>query len=154
MLKPFTNLLQATKSPFLPISRRSSKHWSGTTIGCTPYESSESFGPVPHIPKEPLHRIQRSMSTPTSPAASRTSVASDSDILLPELLPPLRFTKAPPRPPPPSDAQRPDLSLFIKTTTIREPPMVTRLGSVRDKVNGSAWERIGNNRSLQARGLS
>jgi hypothetical protein len=70
------------------------------------------------------------MSTPTSPAASRHSL--DDDILLPEIPVAGRFTKAPLRPPPPSDEERPDLSMFRQKTVIRAPPMVTRLGSVGD----------------------
>lgn len=42
-----------------------------------------------------------------------------------------KYAKAPPRPPPPSEEQRPDLSMFTKNGTLREPPMVTRLGSGR-----------------------
>tara|TARA_R110002003_G_scaffold112_22_gene9758 strand:- start:1294 stop:1488 length:195 start_codon:yes stop_codon:yes gene_type:complete len=63
---------------------------------------------------------------------------------------PTRYAKAPPRPPPPKDEERPDLSMFTKTTMLREPPAVTRLGSVREK----AWERVGRDRSLKARGLA
>lgn len=88
------------------------------------------------------------MSTPTSPAASRNSL--NEDILLPEILLPTRYTKAPPRPPPPRDEERPDLSMFTKTTVLRQAPAVTRLGSVR----GKAWERIGKERSLRERGLA
>jgi hypothetical protein len=151
VLKPVITLLDSKRSQISSNSRRISRHWSGTTIG-TPYESYESFGSSPQIKKEPLHRIQGSMSTPTSPAASLTSL--DQDILLPEVLLPTRFIKAPPRPPPPSDSERPDLSMFTKTTVIQEPPMVTRLGSVRDKSGFNTWERISEARSLKSRGLS
>ena len=141
-LKPLTTLLH------IPKPRTHSKHWSGTTIGGAPYESYESFGSKPQIIREPLHSIQRSMSGPTSPAASRNSL--NEEILLPEILLPSRFTKAPPRPPPPTDEERPDLSMFTKTTVLREPPVVTRLGSVRIK----AWEKVGKERSLGERGLA
>lgn len=148
--KPLTDLVRADRLTLTPKSRHS-KHWSGTTIGGTPYESYTSFGKSStQIIKEPLHSIQRSMSTPTSPAASRNSLHATEDILLPEILMPTRYAKAPPRPPPPKDEERPDLSMFTKTTMLREPPAVTRLGSVREK----AWERVGRDRSLKARGLA
>jgi hypothetical protein len=124
--------------------RRHSKHWSGSTIGSKaiggiPYESYESFGSKSRIIiQEPLHSIQRAMSTPTSPAAS--------DILLPEImLPRTKSTKAPPRPPPPSDEERPDLSMFTKTTICPKKPTVTMLGS--------GWEKAAKTKSLKERGL-
>jgi hypothetical protein len=40
--------------------------------------------------------------------------------------------------------------MFTKTTMLREPPAVTRLGSMREKT----WERVGRDRSLKARGLA
>ncbi|KAF1831314.1 hypothetical protein BDW02DRAFT_475522, partial [Decorospora gaudefroyi] len=87
---------------------RHSKHWSGTTIGGTPYESYGSPAATSPIIKEPLTSIQASMSTPNSPSTSRrNSLPQHDDVLLPEIP---RYTKAPPRPPPPSEAQRPDLS--------------------------------------------
>lgn len=153
MLKPFTALLHATRSQ-TPNHKAGGycKHWSGTTVGGTPYESYTSFASHVQIIKEPLPSIQASMSTPTSPAASRHSLTDD--ILLPEILLPSKYTKAPPRPPPPSDAQRPDLSMFTKKTMIKEPPMVTRLGSARSTERGKAWEKVGKDRSLKARGLA
>ncbi|KAH9863788.1 hypothetical protein J1614_009720 [Plenodomus biglobosus] len=112
---------------------RHTKHWSGTTITTTvgtPYTSYTSIHPPPQteITKEPLPSIQASMSNPNSPAPSRHSL--DDGILLPEVLLPTRFAKAPPRPPRPSEAQRPDLRMFTKRTVLRA-PLVTRVGSVR-----------------------
>ncbi|KAH7080084.1 hypothetical protein BKA63DRAFT_234704 [Paraphoma chrysanthemicola] len=152
-LKPLNNLLRAGR--ISPTSKsRHSKHWSGTTIGGTPYESYTSFGTSStQIIREPLHSIQRSMSTPTLATASRSSLTPTEDILLPEILMPTRYAKAPPRPPPPRDEERPDLSMFTRTTMLRKPPAVTRLGSVREK----AWERherVGRDASLTARGLA
>ncbi|KAF2820262.1 hypothetical protein CC86DRAFT_118934 [Ophiobolus disseminans] len=145
-LRPLTNLLDPGISQHSLKHRRHSKHWSGTTIGGTPYESYDSFAlnSKSHIIREPLHTIQRSMSAPTSPATSRNSL--NEDILLPEVVLPSRYTKAPPRPPPPRDEERPDLSMFTQTTIIREPPMVTRVGSVRSKV--------ARGKSLKERGLA
>jgi hypothetical protein len=140
-LKPLTTLLYAARSQS-SLARRPSKHWSGSTIGIggTPYESYSSFSSKSHIIQEPLHTIQRSMSTPNSP------VASNEDIILPEILLPARYAKAPPRPPPPSDAERPDLSMFTQTTCLRPVPVVTNL-------NGKMWG-IGRNKSLVERGLA
>ena len=143
-LKPLTTLLDPTQSHHPP-KRRHSKHWSGTTIGGTPYEYYDSFAldSKAQIIREPLHTIQRSMSTPTSPAASRHSL--DEEILLPEIVLPSR---SPRRPPPPRDEERPDLSMFTKTSVVREPPMVTRLGSVRRE------KEVGRGKSLRERGLA
>lgn len=152
VLNPLTNLLQVSRSQPQQSKQGHCKHWSGTTVGGTPYESFDSFATKLEIIKEPLNAIQASMSNPTSPAASQNSLSHE--VLLPEVLLPTKYTKAPPRPPPPSDDQRPDLSMFTKKTVIREPPMVTRLGSVRANQRGKAWERIGETRSLQARGLA
>jgi hypothetical protein len=140
ILQPLVNILNAARCKSSPKPSRHSKHWSGTTIGGKPYESYESFGSKSHLVQEPLHTIQRSMSTPTSPAAS------NEDIILPEILLPQRYAKAPPRPPPPSDAERPDLSMFKKTTCLREPPAVTKLGT-------RTWETVGMTKSLAERGL-
>ncbi|KAH7086400.1 hypothetical protein FB567DRAFT_69870 [Paraphoma chrysanthemicola] len=149
-LKPLNNLLRAGRVSHTS-KKRHSKHWSGTTIGGAPYESYTSFGTSStHIIKEPLQSIQRSMSTPTSPAASRSSLHPTEDVLLPEVLMPKRYAKAPPRPPPPRDEERPDLSMFTRKTMFREPPSVTRLGSVREKV----WERASRDTSLTARGVA
>ncbi|KAH7394457.1 hypothetical protein BKA66DRAFT_601057 [Pyrenochaeta sp. MPI-SDFR-AT-0127] len=152
ILKPFTTLLQAARSQLKRPKSGHCKHWSGTTVGGTPYESFDSFTTNLEIIKEPLPTIQASMSNPTSPAVSRDSLSHD--ILLPEILLPSKYTKAPPRPPPPAEDQRPDLSIFTKKTVLRETPMVTRLGSVRDNQRGKAWERVGEERSLWARGLA
>ncbi|OAK97561.1 hypothetical protein IQ06DRAFT_34522 [Phaeosphaeriaceae sp. SRC1lsM3a] len=138
VLQPLINTLHAARTT-IQNPRRHSKHWSGTTIGGTPYESYESFGSKSHIIQEPLHTIQRSMSTPTSPAAS------NEDIILPDILLPQRYVKPPPRPPPPSDAERPDLSMFKQTKCLREPPAVTKLGP-------KTWETVAM-RSLGERGL-
>ncbi|KAJ4366195.1 hypothetical protein N0V83_007830 [Neocucurbitaria cava] len=162
MLAPMKTLLQAPPSHTQKQKPRHSKHWSGTTIGGTPYETYDTFATTttkPHIVKEPLTSIQASMSTPTSPATSRKSLLdNNNDILLPDILLPTTkyYAKAPPRPPPPPEEQRPDLTMFTKKTTIiREPPMVTRLGgSVRDKESARAWEKVGKDRSLRARGLA
>jgi hypothetical protein len=150
-LKPLVSLLVAP--PAQP--QRTSKHWSGTTIGGTPYESYDPFVVDSHtILREPLHAIQRSMSTPTSAAGSmhmhqRSKSGETEDILLPdiplpaardythrsveqiELTAPLRVKKAPTRPPPPREEERPDLSMF------------------RGKVEG-----LGRGRSLAERGLA
>jgi hypothetical protein len=139
-LQPLINLLHTARSTPPSSPRRHTKHWSGSTIGGTPYESYESFGSKTHIIQEPLQTIQSSMSTPTSPAASHD------DIILPEILLPQRYTKAPPRPPPPSDADRPDLSMFKRTTCLREPPAVTKLGP-------RTWETVGMRKGLKERGL-
>lgn len=53
--------------------------------------------------------------------------------------------KAPPRPPPPSDAERPDLTMFKQTTCLRSPPAVTKLGP-------RTWETVAM-RTLGERGL-
>jgi hypothetical protein len=139
-LKPFTQLFQTphSESPN-PRKSRHSKHWSGTTIGGTPYESYASSP----IIKEPLPSIQASMSSPSSPSASRNSLGED--ILLPDIPLPEIPKKVPRRPPPPSEEQRPDLSMFRRTTEIRRPPVVTRLGSLRrNKEDGRemAWEQV------------
>ncbi|CAO2657993.1 Nn.00g072530.m01.CDS01 [Neocucurbitaria sp. VM-36] len=152
MLKPIQNLLQAPRIQSLKPKSGHCKHWSDTTVGGTPYETYDTFATKSQIVKEPLTSIQASMSTPTSPTTSRNSLSND--ILLPDILLPSKYTKAPPRPPPPPEAQRPDLTMFTKKTIIREPPMVTRLGSIRDKESGRAWEKVGKDRSLRVRGLA
>ncbi|KAL1794888.1 hypothetical protein ACET3X_006704 [Alternaria dauci] len=140
-LKPYTRF-EASRSQATKHKSRHSKKWSGsTTIGGTPYESYNSF-PQP-ITKEPLLSIQASMSQPNSPAVSRHS--SNHDILLPDLPVPTRSAKRPPRPPPPSEEQRPDLSMFTRNVTIRQQPVVTRLGALQEKESNS---------SLRARGLA
>ncbi|KAL6706409.1 hypothetical protein ACN47E_005515 [Coniothyrium glycines] len=159
MFSPLLNLLNPLLHPYPTHASkpRHSKHWSGTTIGGAPYESNDAFAaafrPGTPIMKEPLPSIQASMSTPTSPAASRKSLVrrSSHDILLPDVLLPGKYMKAPPRPPPPTDAERPDLSIFTKRTVLREPPMVTRLGSVRDleRSSGPKWGNVGKQGAVQ-----
>lgn len=146
-LRPFSKLLRTAMSELLPKVRRHSKHWSGTTVGGTPYESHDSFTKSPHIAKEPLHRIQRSMSTPSPPATTRNSL----EILLPDVVLPVRSAKPPPRPPPPSDAERPDLSIFTKKTVVQQPPTVTRLGSVRYQGPEKTGNKPEYERSLKSR---
>lgn len=151
MCNPLTNVLEAACSPIPRLRVRHSKQWSGTTIG-RPYESYDKFGSSLHIIKEPLSSIQASMSPPTSPSSSRYSLSTD--ILLPDMPYSPKYTKAPPRPPPPREEERPDLSIFRKETCIRKPPTVTRLGSVKKKPTSRPWERLGHDRSLTARGLA
>jgi hypothetical protein len=162
MLSPITAVRHAPQPHHTTPKRHSrhSKHWSGTTIGGTPYESYDSFATHyksrSQITKEPLPSIQASMSSPTSPSASRKSLAHHTDdVLLPDILLPARYAKAPPRPPPPTEDQRPDLSMFTKKTVLREPPMVTRLGSIRDmeRSQGPRWETVGKERNLRGKGL-
>ncbi|KAF1851504.1 uncharacterized protein K460DRAFT_401525 [Cucurbitaria berberidis CBS 394.84] len=157
ILRPLTDLFRVTRSQQAQKPKPGHcKHWSGTTVGGTPYETFDSTTATanPQIIKEPLPSIQASMSTPTSPVASRNSLTT-TDVLLPDILLPVKYAKAPPRPPPPSDAQRPDLTMFTKKTIIRQPPVVTRLGSVVRGDEGSrAWEKVGKERSLRERGLA
>ncbi|KAF2853600.1 hypothetical protein T440DRAFT_552814 [Plenodomus tracheiphilus IPT5] len=142
ILPPLRTLLHPTShspSPFSPKNSRHTKHWSGTTITTTigtPYTSHTSLYPPPQteIIKEPLPSIQASMSNPNSCATSRHSL--DDGILLPEVLLPTRLARVPPRPPRPSEAQRPDLSMFTKRTVVRT-PLVTRVGSVRGVGGGT-----------------
>lgn len=126
MLNPVVTLLQAARSPFPKPKSRKSRHWSGTTIGSS-YNPYDEFEKNEEIIKEPLPSIQASMSTPSSPTSSRQHSLSN-EILLPEPLMFTRFKKAPPRPPPPSEDQRPDLSMFHPRMISRDPPMVTKLG--------------------------
>lgn len=131
-LKPYSHLRTSQLQAHKPQSRRSN-HWSGATIGGiggTPYESYDSFAAISHIVREPLTSIQASMSTPNSRSSSRYSL---NDILLPDSPIPKRNANPPPRPPPPSEEQRPDLSMFTRTTTVRQPPVVTKLGHLRGK---------------------
>lgn len=132
-LKPYSHLRASQSQAHMPKSRRSN-HWSGATIGGiggTPYESYDSFAAISHIVREPLTSIQASMSTPNSRSSSRYSLHND--ILLPDSPIPKRNANPPPRPPPPSEEQRPDLSMFTRTTTARQPPVVTNLGNLRGK---------------------
>lgn len=128
-LKPYARF-EASRSQAPKHKFRHSKHWSGSiTIGGTPYESYNSFPPP--IIREPLLSIQASMSQPNSPAVSRHSL--NDDILLPDIPVPTRSAKRPLRPPPPSEEQRPDLSMFTRNITIQQPPVVTRLGALQEK---------------------
>ncbi|KAG9188380.1 hypothetical protein G6011_02303 [Alternaria panax] len=128
-LKPYARF-ETSGSQASKHKPRHSKNWSGSiTIGGTPYESYKSF--PTSITREPLFTIQASMSQPNSPAASRHSL--NHDILLPNIPVPTRSAKRPPRPPPPSEEQRPDLSMFTRNTTIRQPPVVTRLVALQEK---------------------
>ncbi|KAF1914390.1 hypothetical protein BDU57DRAFT_578545 [Ampelomyces quisqualis] len=139
-IQPLVNILHAARCTPSPKPRHHSEHWSGTTIGGKRYESYESLGSKSHLVQEPLHAIQRAMFTPTSNAASHE------DIILPEIsLPQKRSAKAPPRPPPPSDAERPDLSMFHKITCLREPPVVT-------KVDTRTWETVGMKKNVAESG--
>jgi hypothetical protein len=178
-LKPVSNLLHTHSKPK---HHRHSKHWSGSTIGGIggkPYEASisyESYKPSDPfgsttriIAQEPLHTIQGSMSTPTSPAASRKSLIASSkasvnqDILLPEITMPLRYQKVPPRPPtrppPPCERDRPDLSMFTKTTVLRDCPAVTTVAPVvsrsrsSERRNGVGTGKNGLKREKSAREL-
>ncbi|KAL5119772.1 hypothetical protein ACEQ8H_002378 [Pleosporales sp. CAS-2024a] len=131
---PMTNMMFATAST--PKSHRHSKDWSGSSIGGKPYESyasyqsNDPFGSQARIiAQEPLHTIQGSISSPTaSPAASQNSfnntmAARSKDIILPHVITPARYPlKAPTRPPPPCERDRPDLSMFTQTTVLREGP--------------------------------
>jgi hypothetical protein len=140
-LKPYSRF-QVSRSQAPKQKPRHSKHWSGSiTIGGTPYESYNSFPPP--IIREPLLSIQASMSQPNSPAASSHSL--NDDILLPDIPVPTRSAKRPPRPPPPSEEQRPDLSMFTRNITIRQPPVVTRLATLQEKESTNG---------LRARGLA
>jgi hypothetical protein len=140
-LKPYSRF-QVSRSQAPKQKSRHSKHWSDSiTIGGTPYESYNSFPPP--IIREPLLSIQASMSQPNSPAASSHSL--NDDILLPDIPVPTRSAKRPPRPPPPSEEQRPDLSMFTRNITIRQPPVVTRLGTLQEKESTNG---------LRARGLA
>ncbi|KAF2127975.1 hypothetical protein P153DRAFT_293905, partial [Dothidotthia symphoricarpi CBS 119687] len=116
-LKPLAAVLQ----PSTPRTSISTKHWSGSTVGGAPYTLSTI---ALEVIKEPLPLIQASMSTPSLPPLSPDRPARD-------VSPLTRYAKAPPRPPPPSEDQRPDLSMFTQKGTVREPPMVTRLGGAR-----------------------
>jgi hypothetical protein len=92
------------------------------------------------------------MSTPTSPAASRKSLIASSkasvnqDIILPDITMPLNYQKAPPRPPtrppPPCERDRPDLSMFTKTTVLRDCPAVVTTAPPVTR-SGSGTRRIG-----------
>ncbi|KAF1943503.1 hypothetical protein EJ02DRAFT_129282 [Clathrospora elynae] len=166
VLKPMVSLLHVKQSQQASRSMvKHAKHWSGSTIRGTPYEPYDAFV-NPHITKESLPSIQATMST--TPTSFRYSL--DEDILLPDMpahtkythpdipLPiqykkvsPIQYKKAsPPRPPRPTSAQRPDLSIFTKTTYLKAQPM-TRLGSVKNHDTLRAWENVG---SLRARGLA
>jgi hypothetical protein len=90
------------------------------------------------------------MSTPTSPSASRHSL--NHDTLLPDIPMPRKTREMPKRPPPPSEEQRPDLSMFRRTTEIRRAPVVTRLGSTRRNEQNAQDERA-RERDLSTRGL-
>jgi hypothetical protein len=131
ILKPLISFLPANHPEVAPRLHRHSKHCSESTVGGTPYESYDPCTPTPPVIRVPLHTIQRSMSTPTSPVASHHPLSQV--VPLPEIRPISKTAKVPPRPPPPSDEQRPDLSMFTQMTVIRNFPIVTRLGSVRGK---------------------
>ncbi|KAF1355948.1 hypothetical protein EJ07DRAFT_130065, partial [Lizonia empirigonia] len=95
-----------------------SKHWSGTSFNSNTSHNSSSPQPTTII-RAPLLAIQASMATPVdSPSISTLSLPS-----------PLgkKFLKAPARPPPPSEHDRPDMSMFIRTPTVKKPPLVTLL---------------------------
>lgn len=139
MLSPLAILPHSILQPYATSKYKSrfSKHWPDNTVGCAPYESYDSFVSHCHTRseaiKEPLSSIQASMSSPLSSRASGKSLAPSlpQDILLPEVNLPARYIRTPKRPPPPSDEQRPDLSIFTRMIVLQEPPMVTRLGSMR-----------------------
>lgn len=115
-LKPFTNLQQSRSDALTPRSGLS-RHWSSTTIGGTPYESEDPFTGNMNVSKEPLPSIQASMYMPKTSIA--TATLPKPDILLPDKPMPKRFVKPPPRPPPPRESLRPDMSLFVRTNGIR-----------------------------------
>jgi len=129
-LRPCSRLqvLQAPKPSDPQPESGDLKYWADTTIG-TPYESYNSLAADFPIIREPLPSIQASMSMPNSPTVSSRSLGKS--ILLPDKPMPLRYGKPPPRPPRPTEEQRPDLSMFLRTTvTIQQPPMVTLLGNL------------------------
>jgi hypothetical protein len=78
------------------------------------------------------------MSTPTSPSTSRQSLSHD--VLLPDV-PMSEVRRVPKRPPPPSEEQRPDLSMFRGTTEITRAPVVTRLRIREDAQDEGGRER-------------
>ncbi|KAF2623038.1 hypothetical protein BU25DRAFT_425289 [Macroventuria anomochaeta] len=94
------------------------EHWSASS-SCSNL-ANDYFASAPiTLVKEPLPAIQASMTTPTS--SQHGSVVS--------LTSPLggTFAKPPPRPAPPSEHQRPDMSMFTRRPTVMRPPLVTLL---------------------------
>ncbi|KAH6009766.1 hypothetical protein HBI82_135910 [Parastagonospora nodorum] len=98
ILPPLTGLTTSS-----PPHHRHAKHWSGSTIG-TPYEAYQ--------PADPFS--SRTCIVAQAPAHVPTR-AHDEDFILPE-----RVRVPPRRPEPPCERDRPDLSMFRKTTVLRE----------------------------------
>ncbi|KAH9880736.1 hypothetical protein IAQ61_001030, partial [Plenodomus lingam] len=97
-------------------------HHKKTPSDTTTGSSTTTTTPTPTITKEPLPSIQASMSHPNLPSRSRWS--GDEDELLPEVRLPVAKPRGnkPRRPPRPSEAQRPDLSMFTMSDShIRSP---------------------------------
>jgi hypothetical protein len=60
---------------------------------------------------------------------------------------PLRYKKAPPRPPPPTDEERPDLSMFHNKMIVQQ-PSVTHLGNGKE---GDRNQKRSNTDNVRAR---
>ena len=105
----------------LPLNKASvtlRKHWSGTTLSINGSINYSLPGPVTLI-KEPLPAIQASMIVPPgSPHGSTVFIPSPAA---------MRYSKAPMRPPPPSEHERPDMGMFTRRPAVKEPPIVTLL---------------------------
>ncbi|KAJ4985413.1 CFEM domain-containing protein [Stagonosporopsis vannaccii] len=92
------------------------KHWSGSSYGSDIANDYFASAPAPII-RAPLPAIQACMVTPVhSRQGSAVSVLSSSG-----------KAKAPLRPPPPSEHQRPDMKTFVRRPTVLRPPPVTML---------------------------
>ncbi|XPS79771.1 hypothetical protein M3J09_011743 [Ascochyta lentis] len=106
------------KSRSIKAPTKPNKHWSGTSLDHNTSIDSSSSKPAILV-REPLAAIQASMVAQIgSPYGSVASLASPGHGW---------FTKAPSRPPRPSENERPDLSMFTRKPTVKKPPLVTLL---------------------------